>query len=196
VRKDLAIGLGAATVAVLAMLGSSKRSSAITSHPPTQRPGRILLIGDSFAVGLKPSLAALAKASGIPFEGHGTVGTRIDQWSSNPALPGYLSSFRPTLTLVSLGTNDEAAGTGFAVKQAPKLRALLTELRNAGSDVLWIGPPSLPFPRQGVSDMIRSSAPHYFESASLVLPRISDHLHPTAAGYVDWAKMIWSSITG
>ena len=190
-RKDLAIGLGAAGIAVLAMLGT-KRSSTVT----IQKPLRILLIGDSLAVGLKNPLAALTRAAGIPFEGHGTVNTRIDQWATNPDLPGYLANFRPTLTLVSLGTNDEKVGTGYAAKEAPKLRALLDQLRAAGSDVLWIGPPSLPFPRHGVSDMVRSLAPHYFQSETLVIPRISDNLHPTADGYADWARMIWSTIVG
>lgn len=164
--------------------------------PAPSRPSRLLLIGDSLAVGLRAPLAALASSAGVPFEGHGTVNTRIDQWADNAKLADYLATFKPTHVLVSLGTNDEKVGTGWAAKEAPKLHALLDEIRHAGAEVLWIGPPSLPFSRVGVSDMVRSLVPKYFPSEELQIERSPDRLHPTAAGYAAWAAQIWRWVTG
>lgn len=193
-----AVAIGAALLG-LGILGLASKASPLKGGlmPSTpSRPARLLLVGDSLAVGLRAPLAALAASRGVPFEGHGIVNTRIDQWAVDPKLDQYLKTFRPTHVLVSLGTNDEKVGTGWAAKEAPKLHALLDKIRNAGAEVLWIGPPTLPFPLEGVSDMVRYLVPKYYPSELLQIERSPDKLHPTLAGYSSWASQIWKWVTG
>ena len=185
----------AAALALLAVgvLGFARKPTGTTAS--RVRPGRVLLIGDSLAVGLKAPLAALANQAGIPFETRAVEGTHIPQWSANASVDETLARFQPTHVLVSLGTNDEKVGTGIAAREAPALRALLQKIQSAGAEVAWIGPPALPFSRVGVSDMIRAAVPRYFSSETLSIPRAGDGLHPTGAGYASWAAAIWSWLT-
>lgn len=153
---------------------------------------RLLFIGDSMAQGLAPHVENLAHDEGIAaFAARGIVGTRLDQWAKDPWLDAELQSFSPTLVLVSLGTNDEAMGAGAADRQSSAFEALLAKISASGAEVAWVGPPSLPFPRHGVSDMIRARVPHYFASESLDIPRAPDGLHPNVSGYAGWAGAIW-----
>jgi lysophospholipase L1-like esterase len=166
-----------------------------TRRPKISADSRVLLFGDSMAVGLDQHMRELAAEAGVPYTGKGIVGTRIDQWDDSAWLDQTLASFQPTLILVSLGTNDEATAAGAVDRQAPHLDALLQKLEATGAQLVWIGPPELPFPRQGVSDMIRANVPHFFESEHLEIPRGPDNLHPTAAGYAGWAGAIWQWLT-
>ena len=171
-----------------------------TRRPKITEKSRVLAFGDSLLVGLNPQLKQLADAAGVEaYTGKGVVGSRLDQWAAADWQDGWLdqtlASFHPTLILVSLGTNDEHMAAGAAERQAPYLATLLDKLHATGAEIVWIGPPELPFPRQGVSDMIRASAPYYFESENLDIPRGPDDLHPNAAGYAGWAGAIWQWLT-
>jgi lysophospholipase L1-like esterase len=167
-----------------------------SSRPKINEKSRVLLFGDSLAVGLNPHLKQLADEAGVEaYTGKGIVGTRLNQWDTDPWLDATLASFQPNLILVSLGTNDEATSPGAVEREADAFHALLDKLRATGAEIVWIGPPELPFPRQGVADMIRESVPYYFESEQLDIPRAGDHLHPNAAGYAGWAGAIWRWLT-
>jgi lysophospholipase L1-like esterase len=167
--------------------------AAASRRPKITDKTRLLLIGDSLAVGLDRQLDQLASEAGVEaYEGHGIVGSRLDQWAHSAWLDTELASFAPTLILVSLGTNDEAMGSGAADRQAPYFADLLSKLERSGAAIVWIGPPELPFPRQGVSDMIREHVPYYYPSEQLDIPRSPDNLHPNAAGYAGWAGAIWN----
>lgn len=164
----------------------------VATRRPKLGPGsRVLLFGDSMAVGLNQHMPQLADEAGVAYTGSGIVGTRIDQWARDTWLDQALQDFKPTLILVSLGTNDEATAPGAVERERPAFETLLGKLTATGADVVWIGPPELPFPRQGVSDMIRSAVPYYFRSEQLDIPRGPDNLHPNAAGYAGWAGAIW-----
>src|SRR3990172_5754810 len=78
----------------------------LLNGPRLRRGMRVLLIGDSLAVGTAPYFAALAKEAGVEFKSLAKVGTRIDQWASSAELKALLEKFQPELVLVSLGTND------------------------------------------------------------------------------------------
>lgn len=162
---------------------------------PRVRPGdRMFLVGDSFAVGLAPHLAVLAREGRAEFEHVAKEGTRIDQWANSQVMKDKLKQFRPTLVVVSLGTNDEYLGEGGAARQAPYLDVLLRNLQGLAPEVAWIGPPKLPKPKSnGVLALLRSKIPesHYFPSQNLQVPRGPDALHPTARGYAGWAGAIW-----
>ena len=169
----------------------------LMSAPRLKRGLKVLLIGDSLAVGTAPHYTALAKEAGIDFKGLGITGTRIDQWAGSQELPKVLASFQPDLVLVSLGTNDAfMQGADVVAKQRAQLDKLLLQLH--GRDVVWVGPPTLPSPpNPGILSMIQDAAGklaprfHYFHSERLQIPRGPDALHPTVRGYAGWAGAVW-----
>lgn len=151
-----------------------------------------MLFGDSHAQGLNTQMSRFAAEQGVPYVGNGKVGSRMPEWSVDPWLDATIASFRPTLIMVSLGTNDAAIGPGAAARQHQGFEQLLTKLKASGADIVWIGPPTLPFPDQGVPDMIRAEVPYWFPSAEYEIPRGPDNLHATARGYAGWAAAIWN----
>lgn len=166
--------------------------AAVSRRPKVSEKSRVLLIGDSMAVGLDPHMRELAGEAGVEaYAGRGITGSRIDQWARSAWLDSELESFRPTLVLVSLGTNDEALSGDAAARQEPFLDELLAKLHESGAEVVWISPPTLPFEGHGVSELIESKVPFYFPSTSLEIPRSPDNLHPNAAGYAGWSGAIW-----
>jgi lysophospholipase L1-like esterase len=163
---------------------------------PKIRAGeRLLLVGDSLAVGLAPPMKALAAESKVEFQSLALTGSRIDQWARSNKLTEKLTTYRPKLALISLGTND-AYGTGANIVQqtAAALETLLAKFRVANVDVAWIGPPKLPAaPSPAVLTMLKQSisSSHYFASDTLGIPRAPDGVHPTLRGYAGWAGAIW-----
>jgi len=179
-----ALGLA---LALLALLGGGKRPG-----PARQAVRRVLLIGDSFAVGLERPLRMLADRDLpdlVSFEGHGQTSTTIPWWAESAVIPEVVARFQPSHVLVSLGTNDEKGR--ILDQDRPAIERLLQTLRSRGAVVAWIGPPSLPFPRAGVSALAQSRADRYFPSEEIYIPRAGDGLHPTGAGYALWADAIW-----
>lgn len=170
-------------------------------HPKLSETSRILLIGDSMAQGLAPQLKAMADEAGIPFVSLAVKGTVISEWAGltasahGQALVATLDAYRPTIILVSLGTNDEYMSAAAAAAEADDLLALLTLLETYG-DVVWIGPPELPKDdSNGIVAMIEDTDVAYFPSQQLDIPRAPDDLHPTVGGYGSWAGMLWSWLT-
>ncbi len=164
---------------------------------------RLLVVGDSLAVGLSPFLKCLATEQRVPFMATAKVGTRIDQWAQSSTLDAALASFQPTLALVSLGTNDSYMMGAPAARQKPWLDRLLGKLTAAGAEVAWIGPPTLPKLSTGTPDpalvgMLEATIPssHWFASNTLAIPRGPDTLHPTARGYAGWAGAVWHWLSG
>lgn len=186
-RQWIYVGLGLA-----AGYGMMKLVSA-----PRIKPGatRLLLVGDSLAVGMAPYFQSMAQQARIPFTSLAVVGTRIDQWADNAALRSTLQSFRPTLVLVSLGTNDEyMQGADVVSRQRGALDRLRAMITASTADLVWIGPPTLPkASSNGIVGMLRDAIPSadYFPSEALTLPRGPDGIHPTARGYAGWAGAIW-----
>ncbi|HMG13525.1 MAG TPA: SGNH/GDSL hydrolase family protein [Gemmatimonadaceae bacterium] len=189
---------------------------------PKIRPGdRILLVGDSLAVGLTAPLKALAAERGVPFQALATVGTRIDQWAQSDALSQALESFQPTLVLISLGTNDAymqpSANQDIGQRQAPYMEALLQKIEQYThkSDyglgpraIVWLSPPTLPAAAISLPSVMRLiesehqvSLPKikprvsFFPTQSLTLPRGPDGIHPVARGYAAWAGALWQWLT-
>lgn len=167
----------------------------LASLPRLRRGMRLLVIGDSLAVGTGPHFQALGKEAGIEVKVLATTGSRIDQWAGSAKLQQNLDSFQPDMVLVSLGTNDEYL-TGDAVgRQAPFFQQLLDKLN--GRQIVWIGPPTLPKATNGITAMIQEAAGglsprfHYFHSERLDIPRGPDKIHPTARGYAGWAGAVW-----
>jgi lysophospholipase L1-like esterase len=179
-------------VAIGAAVGVGLVKALGVGRPKLEESSRVLLVGDSLAVGLAPHLRALAKEQRLPFDALSKEGTRIDQWAQSAALRQKLAQFQPTLVLVSLGTNDEYLMGDAVQRQKPYLEQLLQLVGSA--ELVWVGPPSLPKPRSnGIVALIRSLVPAeaYFPSETLQIPRGPDRLHPTARGYAAWAGALW-----
>jgi lysophospholipase L1-like esterase len=170
-------------------------------HPKIDADSRILLVGDSLSLGLGPQLRAMAEEAGLPFVALGVQGTTISDWAGlrssahADALAATLESFRPTIILVSLGTNDEYLSAAALDAEADDVDALLELLESYG-DVVWIGVPELPKEASnGAVELITATDVPYFPSERLDIPRAPDDLHPTVAGYGSWAGMLWTWLT-
>ena len=171
----------------------------LASAPRLKRGMRVLVVGDSLAVGMGPHFQSLGKESGIDVKVQASVGTRIDQWAGSTKLQQALESFRPNMVIVSLGTNDEyLTGSDAVAKQQAALERLIAKFQSAGVEhIVWVGPPTLPKQSNGITAMIQEAAGglsprfHYFHSERLEIPRGPDKIHPTARGYAGWAGAVW-----
>lgn len=173
-------------------IASRSRARAADRRTPAAA-SRIALIGDSLAVGLGPLLGKLAQADGVVFQHEGHVGTRARQWATHAAACGHcgdwLDSMRPTLALVSLGTNDVASSM---TAEAPFYAQIRDRIRALGASVLWLAPPRIE--RAGlvaVRKVIDGLGVTTFHTELLTIPLGPDGIHPTAAGYSAWADAIW-----
>jgi lysophospholipase L1-like esterase len=173
----------------------------LMSGPRIKKGLRVLLIGDSLAVGTAPHYGALAKEAGVNFRSLAIVGTRIDQWANSADLAKAIQEFNPQLVLISLGTNDAFMRGDVIAKQHAALDKLIALLGDR--DIVWIGPPTLPNPpTPGMVTMIQEAAGstlapryHYFHSERLSIPRGPDGIHPTVRGYAGWAGAVWHGLS-
>lgn len=202
------VAIGAATLGAVGIV-------ELLSGPTLRAGDRLLLVGDSLAVGLSTPLAALAKDHGLAFQAVAIVGTRIDQWAQSADLTAALASFQPTIVLISLGTNDAymmpSGSTSIGQRQAPYMEALLSKIEAAHPRaIVWIEPPSLPAAavslasvRQLIEAQHSIDLPRYikprvslFLSQRLTItPRSPDGIHPVVSGYAYWAGKIWQWLT-
>lgn len=189
------LGLAAGVGLVIAMSPSAQAapSNRPAGSPKVAAGDRVLLIGDSLALGLSLSMKQLAAKSNISFFSDGRVSTNIRQWARNSWLPAALSSASPTMTLVSLGTNDMKQGD--PTQETTDLKQLVQTVLATGSQIAFIAPPTMPFPDRGVRAMIDAQNQPVFRSDSLKIPRASDGIHPTASGYAGWSGAIWQWLT-
>ena len=168
-----AAGLALGAVGAAASVVGQGRTRARAT--PAQR---IALIGDSYAVGLGPELAKL-----LPnFSAAGRVGSNTTEWAS--WLPGWLTTYQPTLTLVSLGVNDGNAPNG------TNYHAIVSALHGVGSNVVWIEPPA-GVNAPAIRAMIESLGVPIVRGAQVQLA--ADGLHPVA--YFPWAAVIARAIS-
>lgn len=201
--------MNAATLAALVGLGwLLTRPTRATRPSAPERPNapqsagcpppgtRVLLIGDSLAVGLKISLAERAqRCPGVDFVGRAFVGAHVTQWDGRaPRLKLALDANRPTHVLISLGGNDMGRNDPEEVRAS--VQRLVGELRDRGVVPLWIDPPEFPFPDAiGVRSMWRAAIARpssIFDARAIALPRAADGIHPTAAGYEMLATALWA----
>lgn len=166
-------------------------------HPKLHEDSRILVVGDSMAEGLTPFLRTMAAEAQLPFQALHARGTTITDWAGlvrtehAAALEAALSQFEPTIVLVVLGTNDEYLPAASVAAEEDDLYQLLDKLE--GLDVAWVGVPPLPRPESnGAVELIEATGVPTFPTENLDIPRGPDRLHPTVAGYGQWAGTLWS----
>lgn len=178
---------GGAAVLLLLAAGSG------TARAETKLPQRLLVIGDSLAVGLGPHLKADAAMDRVPYvavEAKG--GTAAHQWDYKIA--GLLQQHKPDTVLVVLGTNDAAMPDPTVNRQ--RIKKIVGFVNDSGARLVWVGMPTLP-PRlkaDVVRDMITSTGVDYLDSRQISFERSPDGIHATPAGYAAWARAIWSYV--
>jgi hypothetical protein len=113
-----------------------------------------------------------------------------------------LKQFQPTLVLVSLGTNDaENLGQDDETRkkkiaaEEQRMLALLDTLRAAGCEVVWIGPPQLPFRSDDEEAMLKKHvAPsNYFPSSDIAISRTHNNTgeHAVPKSMDVWTAALW-----
>lgn len=190
VNHDGSVTVGEASDQVRAMMRPESVSTPL--------PAEILLIGDSLARGLGPAMAPEMAKRGATLTHRGEDGSSVAHWLAGSRTARAMTDSAPSLTLVSLGTNDaKGSDTEEAGKAAGELAREI--LRN-GSAVAWIAPPSLPFPsasfRKGMAEALGGAGVRAFDSASLDIPRQPDRIHPTGEGYRVWGDAVIAWLTG
>lgn len=151
--------------------------------------GTILLVGDSLAVGLAPRLEALADNRGVVLDSHVVGGSNVSQWAA--WIGDDLHTWKPVAVLASIGGND--FGRTDPDKVAADVSRFVQAVRAADARLFWIEPPSFPFKdTAGVRDMWAAVPDlEVFRTLGLDIPRASDQIHPTPAGYTMLAQMLW-----
>lgn len=179
---------------VAAVLASD--SAPANAKPSAKLPARVVLIGDSLAVGLARPLAAEFKSGGAELKVCAKVAANAGQFTEPGGfgtlyLADILSSFKPELVLVSLGTNDTAPGSSVRAKLPARFALLRERCEAAGARVVFLGPPPLPWSREPIYQAAAASR-------LIVAPAIEqapDHIHATPAGYAAWATHIAKELT-
>lgn len=172
------------------------------------RGQRVLLIGDSLAVGLKDPVKKLVEESGSTFDTVAKGGVKIAAFTKGTLaveLDDALTK-HPQLVLIVLGTNDEYENSGYAPKAQKYSQELVSKIKSAGAKVLWIGPPTLGQscwktkngdmschePTGEVTPLLaQTHASHYFDSRPLDLKR-PDNVHPTRKEMIRWTNAVFS----
>lgn len=208
----------AVAVGVLLLAKGSAQSGL---RPVVWPQERVLLIGDSLAVGLADPMEKALRARNVgAFKSIAIGGTMINQWAWSGSyrharlLDATLADFQPTLVLISLGTNDEASrgvvdsygnpakppyGPGFSVARErkdsiPKLASKLAGVRS-----VWIGPPVTGRwePDRAFRNLIAATWPgRYFDTEQIRIAKQSDDLHPVGSGYRVWNDAIVAWLEG
>jgi lysophospholipase L1-like esterase len=198
--------------------GRSGREPVCCAPPPVATlTATIMPLGDSITEGvgssdglgyrgrldrlLKFRHAWVGSQSAAPWRHEGHSGWRIDQVI--PYARGWAATYRPSVILVDLGTND--AGRGHdepAAQMLAELQTLLAELR-AGSptSAIVVAQPTL----TPLNTAAQQAALRDYGNALAALPGIrvvdmrgvhigTDGVHPDDAGYADmarrWAKAL------
>jgi lysophospholipase L1-like esterase len=176
---------------------------------------RVLLFGDSLAVGLAPFIEKELSERGVSsFKSISVGGTMINQWAWSRSytqarsLDRALAEFKPTMVIFSLGTNDEAFrgsvdhrgdpikppyGPNFSVARLRRDSIIELSEKLAGVRTrVWLCPPVTPRwpPDRAFREAMRSWGGGFFDTQQLNLSRQSDRLHMTPKGNRTWTSAI------
>ena len=160
---------------------------------PVPSGSKILLVGDSLAVGLGPEFKRVSKLTGYVPVVDAKNGTTIRQWVN--WMPSKLRSYQPQMVLISLGTNDSVGTAGWITEHPEAIDTLQNQITEAGAIPVWIGMPvmqsnRLPYAPY-VNALLIERVDWYFYSMALTFPRAPDGIHSTPLGYKIWMDAIW-----
>jgi lysophospholipase L1-like esterase len=177
----------APVIALLALAGIAATDSP-TKHASIwpKPPARFLLLGDSLALGLDgPLRSELGRF--VWARTHARVGATLADFRD---VEPILDETKPSIVLVSLGTNDAAAQSGdYRARFAARVVDWVHAVQSTGARVVWLIPPEMPFDTDPIIDAIKRSGAAYLMAPS-DLPRQPDKIHPTPAGYRAWAHRV------
>lgn len=139
------------------------------------------LFGDSLAYQLAPRLRAVAQQKDRRFYADGRGGSSTRQWRQRGWFRRGLEHHPATIVLVSLGVNCTHVERP---KLADDIKALV-EL--CPFELLWLLPPPLKMSTDYLRDAVAKVGCPAFDPG--VLP-LGDGIHPTDAGYKQWAAML------
>ena len=163
---------------------------------PDWRHARILHIGDSHvAAGLKKSLAHHFREAGARFHQEGWVGSRCKSWVSSGRLKALVTDFRPTVVVVTLGTNEMKNHK--PDRNRSWVRGIVRRIDRASC--YWIGPPPLLEDVHGYNDMLKQTIQpcRYFDSRILdVQPHEDGTFHLSIEEGTEWGDRIWHWMNG
>jgi len=155
---------------------------ATTAGRP-RRPLRVLLVGDSLAVGLTAPLRADLTRAGARFHAESQGGSSAALWRSR--LPALVAAHHPDLVLVSVGANDcRREDSPACVAFRDRTRDLVAIAEGAGARMLFLLPDWLTW-SSVIADALDESAAAMYPAVPV--PVQPDRVHPTAAGYRAWA---------
>lgn len=178
-----------AAVLAAAAVGLLWYDHSRTRVPRIPQGSVVVLFGDSLAQGLATPLRAQAAASGVQMYADAVPGTRFDQWMARG--PSFASSKGATFAIISLGTNDAVANEAHRATLPARARAISGELRSRGVVPIWVLPPPMRFSTEAPRQAILATGDAALES--LDYPRY-DSIHPTPAGFHQWASDIWAVV--
>lgn len=180
-------------VAAYVLFAPFSRAEDPCSGPLITPGSKTLLIGDSLGVGLGPQFKKLAKAAGYVPTVHAVGGSTTLQWLS--WIKRDLKVHKPSLVIVSLGTNDSALHIEEIRKNSSVYAHLVSEIEAIGAMTVWIGPPKLHrrlSHADEVRDIIKNAIESpYYESQKLDFPQTADMIHSTQRGYEIWMSSAW-----
>jgi hypothetical protein len=163
---------------------------------PKWQTARILHIGDSHvASGLKSSLAGHFREAGARFLQEGWVGSRSKSWIKSGKLKNLIATFRPTVVVVTLGTNEMKNHR--PQRNRSWIKAIVRRCGKA--KCYWVGPPPLLEDVHGYNEMLKENIPpcRYFDSRVLnVKPKEDGKFHLSKAEGTDWGDRIWRWMNG
>ncbi len=163
---------------------------------PDWEASRILHFGDSHvASGLKSTLARYFREAGATFRQEGWAGSRSKSWIASGRLKKLVSAFRPTVVLVTLGTNEMT--TSEPMRHRNWIRAIIRRLK--GTVCYWMGPPPLIDDKYGYNEMAEEAVKpcRYFDSRILDMkPRKDGTFHLTRKEGVVWGDKVWHWMNG
>lgn len=159
-------------------------------EPLVSEGDRVVVVGDSLAVGLRSHLTKLAHADGVQLDYAAEVGSQTREWTDRlPSLQGAAA------IVVVLGTND-AAGSGKAFKAA--MESILEQARSQAAAVVWAHPtgthlPSFEYVSRAIMQAYAEGRIHAVveEPSEGYAP---DRVHLTPTGYARWADEIWQTV--
>lgn len=148
---------------------------------------RILLIGDSMLEGIARRFSAWCEAGGHELYTVIWYGSTTKNWAESGRMKHYVEQTRPTLVVVSLGSNE------LFVKDAARRGDYVRTLTAAfgATPYVWIGPPNWK-EDTGINAAIakETGRERFFESRLLTLARSSDGRHPTTAAAAAWTDSV------
>jgi hypothetical protein len=149
----------------------------------------VLLVGDSMAEGLRPSLQQRVEAAGGRFFGEAWQSSTIIGWQGSGRLREMIERYRPDIVFISLGSNELEARR--PEDRAPLVKQMVAELGQRPA--YWIGPPSWREDRGLLRVIAENFQPgHFYNASNLQVPRQRDGKHPTSEGFAEWTQLIWA----